>query len=164
MRWVRDNIRDYGGDPQRIYLLGHSAGAHVAAMLNLNDAYLEPGTVRGMVGLAGPYDFLPLEDPILKIIFGQEPERPHTSLGHTQPINYVDGDKPPMLLLAGEDDTTVSPGNTRRLAARVRERGGQARAILYPDVDHVEIVAALARPLRGWAPTLEDVTWFVRNH
>ena len=157
-RWVKSSIAGFGGDPQQIHLVGHSAGAHIAAMLALDQSWLEAGTIRAMIGLAGPYDFLPLKDDTLKIIFGPEPER-----ARSQPINFVDGDEPPLLLLAGEDDIIVSPGNTKRLAARIRARGGEVQSILYPGIGHVGILSALAAPLRRWAPTLRDVTEFLRD-
>lgn len=111
------------------------------------------------VGLAGPYDFLPLKDDKLKDIFGPEPSRPLT-----QPINHVDGTAPPLLLISGRDDTTVLPGNTGRLAARIRSAGGTADVRYYDDIGHIELIASLAMPLRSLAPTLEDIDLFLRQH
>ena len=158
VRWVQSNIQNYSGNPNRIYLLGHSAGAHIVALLNLDERYLQDNKVRGAIGLAGPYDFLPLESADLEAIFSG------AGLADSQPINFVDGTEPPMLLLSGADDDTVNPGNSLRLAARIREKGGSVQVILYPDVSHGFIVGALAAPLQEWAPTLMDVTVFINTY
>lgn len=165
VEWVKAHISAYGGDPDRIYLMGHSAGAHIAALLALDSRYLERGTVRGLVGLAGPYDFLPLESEDLKQVFNAPPdESEHGILADTQPITFADGADPPVLLLTGRDDTTVDPGNSLRLARKLQELGGEARVTSYPDLGHAGIVGALAAPLRHWAPVLEDSVGFILEH
>lgn len=151
--------------PGPIYLVGHSAGAYIAAMLTLDARWLAEAevdvcaTVAASAGLAGPYDFLPLEDETLKIIFGPSEDRPRT-----QPINHVDGSAPPLLLVTGRDDTTVRPANASRLAARITEDGGIADTRFYDGIGHIKLVAALASPLRSLAPVLEDVTSFFRRY
>ena len=161
VRWTLDNISAAGGDPQRVFLMGHSAGAYNAAMLALAPAYLsavgvEPRWVRGLIGLAGPYDFLPLTRAVSKAVFGF-PDTPIT----TQPIHFATSAAPPALLVTGGKDDVVDPGNSRRLAARLRAQGGRAREIVYPDLGHRTLVGALAAPFRGWAPVLEEVATFV---
>ena len=164
VRWARQHAAEYGGDPDRIVLVGHSAGAHIAAMLALDKQWLnEVGLdyrrdIKGMVGLAGPYDFLPLKSATLKKIFGPEAQR-----ARTQPINFVDGRAAPVLLAAGSSDATVDPGNSSRLAARIHERGGQATVKLYPGVSHTSIIAAFSAPLRLMAPSLSDTVAFINT-
>ena len=159
--WTRDNLTG-AGVARPIFLVGHSAGAYIAVMLTLDERWLEragaAGAVRAAAGLAGPYDFLPLRDPALMEIFGPEDGRPAT-----QPINYVDGAEPPLLLIAGDADTTVRPANTLRLAARIAERGGAVETRIYEGVGHVKLVAAFASPLRGLAPVLDDVDAFFKR-
>jgi acetyl esterase/lipase len=164
VRWTRDHVADFGGDPTRIYLMGHSAGAHIAAMLSLDPRYLkavglERSVIRAMVGLAGPYDFLPFHSETLRTLFGPAERWPET-----QPINFVDGKEPPMLLLSGSWDTTVGPGNARRLIAKICEHGGSARAIFYSGIGHTTLIGAMARPFRLFAPVLDDATEFLRSH
>ena len=159
--WAGANAGRFGGS-DRIVLMGHSAGAYNAAMLALDPSYLARARAPrpvAMVGIAGPYDFLPLVDPELKIIFGQPPTPPGT-----QPINHVDGGNPPMLLLAGASDTTVLPRNTTRLAARIAAAGGVVDSKIYPGIDHKEIIGAMGAPFRFLAPTLKDSASFIAAH
>jgi acetyl esterase/lipase len=160
VRWVRANAARLGGDPDRIVLVGHSAGAYNAAMLALDERWLgaDRQAVRGLVGLAGPYDFLPLDLPVTVAAFGQERD-----LARTQPINFASAGDPPALLLHGAQDTTAYPRNSERLASLLRGAGVDARVKLYPKVGHIGIVTALARPFRGRAPVLEDSVAFARE-
>jgi acetyl esterase/lipase len=158
--WVIQHLDEFGGDPARVHLAGHSAGAYIAAMLALDDRWL--GTdrmrLRSAVGLAGPYDFLPLTDPVLQVIFGTE-----SDLTRTQPITFADGSGPPYLLISGLNDRTVRPANTTRLAARIREHGGVAEEKYYAGTGHIALVAAIAAPLRFIAPTLDDISVFLNG-
>lgn len=165
VRWVKENIGRYGGDPARLFLAGHSAGAYNAAMLTLDRRWLgEAGVnserdIRGAIGIAGPYDFLPLESEALKVIFGPEAARPLT-----QPIYYVDGKAPPMLLLRAASDPVVDPGNSVRLAERIKARGGVATVKTYERPGHISIIGTFSPLLRFLAPALEDMTAFVQAH
>ena len=161
--WARAHIEQYGGDPDKLFVMGHSSGAHIAAMLNLDERYLaavggDGSWLKGMIGIAGPYDFLPLEDADLQDMFG-----PPLRYPASQPIEFVDGSEPPMLLLHGLKDKTVLVRNTRNLAALVTARGGQVETVFYARLAHLRIVGALAAPLRGWAPVLGDTARFVRE-
>ena len=170
VRWAAEHARlvaesrspDRGtATPEPVFLLGHSAGAYNAAMLAFDTRWLgAEGLVprealRGLVGLAGPYDFLPLDTAELASIFGG------ADRVDTQPITYAGGNGPPALLCAGSADTTVRPANTLRLAARIRAAGGFAEERIYPGVNHVEIIGAMAAPLRFLAPSLRDTLAFV---
>ena len=158
--WTKASVED--GSP--LFLMGHSAGAYNAAMLALDPRWLAAAggaseqPVDGFVGLAGPYDFLPLVDPNLMEIFG-----PKAGRGRTQPINYVTADAPPMLLLTGGGDTTVLPKNSRNLAAKVNAAGGKATLKEYGGVGHLRIIGAVSWPMRFFAPTLEDADAFFKS-
>ncbi len=160
VRWVRAHAKDYGGDPDRIVLVGHSAGAYNAVMLAVDPRWLgkDRGVIRGFAGLAGPYDFLPLDGPVPIRTFGRWP-RPE----ETQPIRYADASAPPMLLLEGSEDETVWPKNSINLDRRLRQLGVSSTLRIYPGIGHAGIVTALAKPFRYRAPVLEDVVAFARR-
>lgn len=161
-RWVEKNIASYGGNAHRIFLMGHSAGAHIAALValdqNLRARAGSSITPCGMIGLAGPYDFLPFEDADVKQVFGSAAQPMET-----QPIYYVDRSGPSLLLLTGNDDTTVKPRNTYRLAEAMQRAGGKAQTITYDNIGHVGILLSLSRWLRFLAPSVDDTTNFIRN-
>ncbi len=149
------------GDGGRVWLMGHSAGAHLATMLALDARYLQQaggdaGQLQGVVGLAGPYDFLPLQSEGLRAIFGPEDAWPAT-----QPVNFVRPGAPPMLLATGDADTTVLPRNSASLAARLQAAGNQARLVTYRGLGHTGIIGAFAGPLRFLAPVAQDVQQFI---
>jgi acetyl esterase/lipase len=164
VRWAEDNVARYGGDPHRLFLMGHSAGAYIAAMITLDgrflaDVGLSPkDAIRGTVGLAGPYDFLPIVDDTLKVIFGPEEAWPAT-----QPITYADGSAPPMLLITGTADNVVDPGNSQRLADRITAKGGSAEVKTYTGIGHQILVGSMAAPLRFLAPVLDDSVGFMET-
>jgi acetyl esterase/lipase len=159
--WTQKEIGRYGGDPRRIFVMGHSAGAYNAAMLAFDPRYVETAGGRradviGFIGLAGPYDFLPFTSVTLENVFGAAPDLPAT-----QPATFVQADSPRALVLYGEQDTTVLPEHSRRLAKRIRAVGGRVAEVGYPDLGHASIVGVLAKPYQGRAPVLEEVTRFI---
>ncbi len=161
--WSRANAERFGGDPAHLFLMGHSAGAQIATLLALDPTYLrhaglEPSSLAGVIGISGPYDFLPLTDPTLKIIFGPEETWPRS-----QPINFVTPSAPPMLLATGTADDTVYPRNTKHLAARLREVGVPVEERFYDGIGHVPTVGAFAWPLGFLAPIRHDVLDFIER-
>ena len=163
VRWAVDNAKRLGGDPTRIVLAGHSAGAYNAIMLGLDHRYLaaagvDPSRIKAVAGLAGPYDFLPLEGEITTRVFGEA-----TDLTATQPMAHVGAASPPAFLATGDKDTTVYPRNTVALAQRYRAAGVPMEERHYPDVDHIRIVLALSRPLRGGVPVLDQMAGFLHR-
>lgn len=145
---------------EKLFVTGHSAGAYNAMMLAANTPYLaavgvDRTKLAGGIGIAGPYDFLPLTSRRLQEIFGGPDRR------ETQPIVYTESPLPPMLVLHGAADRTVKPYNSERLATAWQRAGGKAELKLYPDVDHIDIVGAFSGLLRRRAPTLEDTLSFI---
>ncbi len=157
VRWARENIAEYGGDPENVVLSGHSAGAYIAAMLAYDDRWLgdDHSAVRGFAGLAGPFDFLPLDTDSTRAAFGDWPDLPET-----QPVNWAGKGDPPALLLHGKLDTTVKPRNAVALAAALDNAGVDARVIEYEGVDHIDILTHLSRPLRSRSTVLRDLAQF----
>jgi len=143
--WSRANAARLGADPDRIYVMGHSAGAHIAALLATDQRYLAasglaPRDLAGVIALAGPFDFLPLTDPELREVFGPEETWPLS-----QPVNFADGDEPPFLLLHGLDDGIVWPRNSERLEAKLAAAGSSVRYVPIPDTGHFGILLGLRR-------------------
>jgi acetyl esterase/lipase len=162
LRFARDNAERYGADRSRIFLMGHSAGGHIAAMLAYDKRWLSAvglspsSDLAGFIGLAGAYDFA-IDSDVLRGVFGA-PDNAAAS----QPLRYVTRDAAPALLIAGEADTTVRPRNTRALAAAIDAAGGEARVIYYPGVTHREIIGAFSPLLHFVAPVADDVMAFIR--
>jgi len=138
LAWVVSHAAGFGGDPRRIYLAGHSAGAWLAAMLAYDGAI----DVRGFIGLSGPYALDPTEEQY-RVIF----TAPYT-VDDWQPVRHVRPGAPPALLMHGEADDVVRPEHAREMARALREKAVAVRLLLYPGRDHGDTVAAFAR----WAP------------
>lgn len=151
-----------GGNPQRVFVMGHSAGAYNAGMLALDPRWLQaaghsPRELAGWIGLAGPYDFLPIRNPEVRPVFFH----PNVPLG-TQAIGYSRGDAPRSFLAAPTTDTLVDPQrNSVGLATRLHEAGASVTLVQYENVNHTTIAGAMARPLRWLAPVLDDLTTFI---
>jgi len=161
--WLKREVAGQGGDPGRLVLMGHSAGAYNAALLALDPRYLAaegltPAELAGVIGLAGPYAFNPLDYDSTRAIF--DVGRP---LDELRPAAFANAAAPPMLLLHGLDDTTVYPRNTEALAEALGDAGAAVEARLYPGLAHTGIVLALARGFRGKAPVLEAALAFARR-
>jgi acetyl esterase/lipase len=162
VRWAFDHAAGLGGDPHRIFLIGHSAGAHIAALLATDRRYLAgvgiaPTDLAGVIGISGPYDFLPLTDPDLIEVFGEAEDWPAS-----QPVNFVDGDEPPFLLLHGLEDRVVWPRNSQSLQSKLHDNHVSAQLITYPEIGHFRIIAAFRYP--GLAPSLRDSVDFMLSH
>lgn len=151
VRWTADRM-----STDKVFVMGHSAGAHIALMLAANTPYLDVAGVDrtklgGAIGLAGPYDFLPLTSAKLIAIFGA------ANNPAIEAITFATAPLPPALLIHGTADTTVYPRNSTNLAAAWRAAGASVEVKLYPDVGHVDVVGAMAGLLSGRAPTRADV-------
>jgi acetyl esterase/lipase len=158
VRWALANVAAHGGDPGKVAVMGHSAGAHIALLLALDRHWGVADDIRAAVSLAGPADFLPfVAGGAADAALGNAPD-----LRATQPISFARGDAPPLLLLHGTDDTTVLPRNSERLAAAITAAGGRAEVKLYPKVGHIGILTALSKPFRGKAGTLADSSKFLQ--
>jgi len=162
--WATRHAGEYGGDQKRVFAMGHSAGAYNVAEAILDKHFLQQlGTdvsaIKGVATLAGPLDFLPLDSRVSLEVFGRVPNLPDT-----QPVNHVRADAPPFLILHGTQDKTCRPSNSINLDKALRAAGAASTLKVYQGVGHVGIMMALAKPLRGLAPTLDDVVSFFRSH
>ncbi len=161
--YVKRAAPSWGGDPTKLFVVAHSAGAYMAEMLALDPHWLEtagmsPRDLAGVVAIAGPADFLPMTGGDTRQVFGAHQNDPAT-----QPINHVDGRNPPLLLLHGDADETVYPRNSTALAARIQAAGGPVALKTYPGVGHIGIVLGFSNLFRGKSPVLADTTRFIED-
>jgi len=161
LRWVAGHAAALGGDPQRVVLMGHSAGAYNSMMLGLDRRWLAHeglpvAALRGVIGLAGPYDFYPFDTESTINTFGKaaNPEE-------TQPVVFAHGDAPPLLLVHGTADTRVRPRNSVELARTMTRAGAPTHAVLLQDVTHEGVIMMMARPFSRDSRVLDAVLPFL---
>lgn len=160
---TRKAAAQYGGDPDRIVVMGHSAGAYNVVMAALERVWLderggEADALRGVIGLSGPYDFYPFARGSTISAFGSaaDPEA-------TQTFNHVRADTAPMLLIHGAKDTLVRPRNSRELAQLIETAGGAATLKIYPDMTHNDPLISFASPWRSRRDVVETVSAFAKK-
>ncbi len=162
LAWGFDQAARLGGDSKRVFVMGHSAGGYNAAMLALDPRWLAitghmPPELSGWIGLAGPYDFFPTDNPDAQPVFFHPNYPPHA-----QPIEFGSVRAVPTFLGAPVNDTLVSPTrSTRALAAELEAAGTPVTLRLYERASHTTLIGAFAPPLRWVAPVLDDVTAFI---
>ena len=164
LAWVQVNAARLGGDPQRVFVMGHSAGAYNAVMLALDGQWLDragvaPGFIKGVVGLSGPYDFYPFTSDSARNAFAHVAD-PRI----TQPINHVRAPAPPMLLLTGDADETVKMRNSKVLAEALTTAGQPTVPVVLAGVDHAGPVLKLAAPFIRDRRVIDPVLQFLTAH
>jgi acetyl esterase/lipase len=162
VRWARDHAASFGGDPDKLILMGHSAGAHNVFSLAVEPQWLgkvgmTPHDITTVIGLSGVYSMLPLSGPREHAIFG-----PPT--GYSEPIDHVDGVPPPMLLIIGDRDRAAEPSNSDDVAAKLHEKGGIAEVIHYPSLGHSDTLNALALPPGRPPGIIDAILRFLAAH
>ena len=161
--YAHAHISEYGGDANHMFVAGHSAGAYNALMVGGDPQYLkaaggDPRWVKGIIGIAGPYDFLPFTDDTIKALFSTAPDRA------TMPINHIHGKIPPVMFAVGDADDIVDPRNSYRVKAKLDRLHSPVVVHTYPDTGHIGIILSLAQGFRERTPLLSDITDFVKEH
>ncbi|MFK8029115.1 MAG: alpha/beta hydrolase [Gammaproteobacteria bacterium] len=161
--WALRNANRYGGDTDNLFVIGHSAGAHIGALLSLNPDYLEErgfdlSSITGFIGLSGPYDFLPINTSYLVEVF------PEDLREASQPVNYASAEVPPVLLIHGNEDTTVRAKNSQTLADKLVKAGAEVELKIYDGAGHVKTVVALAPPLTFLDESAADIQTFISKN
>ncbi|VAW73839.1 hypothetical protein MNBD_GAMMA12-3703 [hydrothermal vent metagenome] len=162
IEWVKQNISRYSGNPNSIFLMGHSAGGHMAATLAYDRQYLKPTTwksIKGMIGLAGAYDFHPFKQDYQFKIFS-----PKSNYRNSQPIRFITGKEAPSLLLYGSKDQVVQPRNINKLSKVIRKKNGIVETHFYKRISHAGLVASLSRPFQRSRPVLNDIHHFIQKY
>jgi acetyl esterase/lipase len=160
--WVEQHAAEFGGDPTRIVLMGHSAGGHTAAFLAFNHAFLErfganPKHIVGLVGLSGTYVFVPDSD-VLRAAFP-----PPFTENDWQPIRFVDARSPPTLLLHGLADREVLPQEAVELQEALEQAHVRVEMHMFPHRGHADTVAPFAWVARWRTPVVDEVAAFIHS-
>lgn len=158
-QWVSDHHREFGVDSESIVVMGHSAGAHIAAMLAANEDYLGDDLYSRMaafIGLAGPYDF-PFDQEYQFELFSE------LDYEESMPTSFIDGSEAPMLLMHGDDDDKVILRNLVKMREAIESKNGRVETRVYQEVGHAQIIAALFMPLRNRYPVAEDISLFLKQ-
>lgn len=160
--WVERHAQEFGGDPKRIVLMGHSAGAHTAAFLAFNHVFLEKygadsSDIVGLIGLSGPYAFVPDSDALRAAFPAPFSDK------DWQPIRFVDSQSPPSLLLHGLSDKVVLPSETIELHDALEQQHVRVEMHLFPHRRHTDTIAPFSPLLRGRTPVVDEVSAFVRS-
>ncbi len=160
-RWVAENLAGSAGTSRPIVLMGHSAGAHIAAILAVDGTYVQNGEGRapppaGFIGLAGPYSFDPTTFDTTKEIFAAV-----TDASRARPTELVTAKAPPALVIHGLADETVKPWNTRTFAEALGKAGVPVTKLEYPGIGHAGLVLTLSQPFRWRAPVLSEIVEFI---
>ncbi len=162
--WTLREVTQLGGDAKRVFVMGHSAGAYNAAMLALDSRWLrlhgaDPAQWAGWIGLAGPYEFLPITNVDAQPVFFHPNYPPMT-----QPIEWVSAAAPPTLLLSARSDELVNPiRNSAALAEKLRRAQVKVEHSSFDRVSHQTLIGALASPLSWLAPVAQSVERFVKT-
>lgn len=161
--WTTENIKEYGGDANEIFLSGHSAGGHIAVLLATDPQYMQSVKVRscqlrGVIGYSGAYDFLPLTSDRYRQVFGNKENQQRS-----QPVNYASANAAPLLLIQGLDDTTVAPRNARNMAAAIDKAGGSVDTKYYEGATHTDTVLALSEKSRDKNSAFADTLIFMHK-
>ena len=158
--WSHRHAADFGGDPNRVFVAGHSAGAQIAALIGTDASYLaahgmKPSDLAGVIGLSGPYDFV--INGGYEQVFGPREQWPRA-----QAVNFVDGDEPSFLLIHGTGDRVVEARDSQELADKLRNNGGKTELVWLVDAGHIAPLAAIHDP--GRDPTvMQAIEAFVRG-
>jgi acetyl esterase/lipase len=165
--WAHAHAAQFGGDPQSLFVMGHSSGGQIAALLATDPSWLAAEglslhDLAGFIGLAGVYHFVPLpkKEVGMREIFGNQP----SDQQRADPYTFVRHNDPPMLILQGSADHQVDPAGSIALARKAQAAHDDAELKLYPGVGHMALVFALTQPMRSKAPTLDDVLAFIDTH
>ena len=163
LRYVHSHIGEHGGNPKKIFVAGHSAGAYIAMMLAADDAFHQQAHsqrswIRGTIAISGPYDFLPFTDEKIKNIFSHYPD------AATQPINHIAHPIAPVFLATGDDDDTVDQHNSHRVKAKLEKLRSPVEEQIYHGIGHIGIILSLAEGFRWKTPLLNDIATFVDAH
>ena len=161
-----NRAEEFGADPQRVILVGHSAGAYNAMMVALDQRWLSPEDrqrIRGVIGLASPVNFLPIQLPAARLAF-HWPNTPRDS----QPIEHVSSSSPPILFINANNDPLVDPRiNAIAMAEKLRAANVYVEVENFDGplgmINHARLVATLSPTFQFLSPTLDKSRVFIER-
>lgn len=161
--WARKHAAEYGADPDKLFVMGYSAGAYNAVMLGLDPQWLKAAggsrsQLAGVIGISGPYDFVPITAPDLRTIFW-----PPSGFAKTQPVYWADGHNPPMLLIASRANKVANPADTEKLYNRIKQAGGPVTKLFYQGLSNSDTVRVLAIGRQDRADEMKNIAAFIHN-
>ncbi|TAM12625.1 MAG: alpha/beta hydrolase [Nevskiaceae bacterium] len=161
--WAQRNAAKYGASANKTFVMGYSAGAYNAAMLALDPEFMKAAggnrnSLAGMIGISGPYNFLPITAPDLRTIFW-----PPSDFNKTQPAYWVRSDNPPMLLLASRANQVANAADTQALFAAVKAAGGTVEEVMYDNLSHRDTLTVLATGAQTRADEMKNIVSFVNR-
>ena len=169
--WVKRHVAEKRGDPERVFLMGHSSGAHLSLLLVSDPKYLAKHglsrrDIAGVVGLSSPVDLEPRGDrkgfgDVLMAGRGAEVfSRDVEVMRDASPIRHVSKGLPPMLLVVGGRDFPMLEGDARAFIERARGLDLAASLFVAKDFDHMGVVRSL---VEDGSPVWEQVSGFLNK-
>jgi acetyl esterase/lipase len=144
--WTVKHIKEHGGDPERIYVAGHSAGGHLVSLLTLDPSHLEkhnlsPKLIRGTAALSGVYDLTAIGDS-QAAVFGTDKEFRRKA----SPLSYVNDAAPPFLVTYCQWDYMTLPAQAKSFHAALKKVGVTSELVFVPRENHISEMLSIANP------------------
>lgn len=159
--WAQTYLARSGTGDAPLFIMGHSAGAHIGALLAYDRTYIteiggNSGLISGFIGLSGPYGYDPTTHERSRKVFSNA-----ESAAQVQPVEQVSAPAPPALLMHGSNDTVVKVLNAHRMRQALESAGSTARVIEFKNAGHTDLMVALSRLYRWRVPVLEQIAAFI---
>lgn len=142
--WVRAKISEFGGNPNRIFLGGHSAGGHYASLLALKEP---AGRVRGVLPISGVFLFGEGSGLSMRPRF-----LPEGSESAASPLRQIKGTPPPFFLAYGDKDFPHLMRQAEEMQSALRQAGGQVERVILEGCDHFQASYAAGAANGLWLP------------
>lgn len=156
VRWAIDHAGEIGGASARVAVAGHSAGAHIAALIAYDRRHRVADQIGAVALLSGPFDFDPLAFRETREAMGDWPDKQAV-----MPVNFARADAPPTLVITGTGDVVVRARNSQSMARALGAKGARVELKLYRGQTHSDLIKSFSPLFRGANPVLDDVTNFL---
>lgn len=159
--WVYRNISQYGGTSEKIFVMGHSAGGHLTALLALDEKYLQAhgltlAAIKGAIPISGVYDVTGMLN-LYRTVFGADPQQRWDA----SPLAHVGPTKPPFFVIYAQFDFPGLDTQGQQLFALLKQNHNEAALFETPGKDHVTIIASIGTTND---PTTEEILQFLHRH